>query len=150
MEITAVVDTNIFLNVKNMEEPYYEPSRRVLDLVDEGRIKAIVSVVSIAELCAGYYSAGDERGKRELLTHLLSSEGYAIVDIDVKLADAAGRIRAETGLRLPDAIIVASGRHGGAAYIVTHDEEFVKADRYLEPVTSQDLIRRLGTADPGP
>jgi predicted nucleic acid-binding protein len=144
MEITVVLDTNILLNVKNREEPYYEPSKQVLDAADEGRIHAAISVVSIAELCAGYYSAGDERGKQELIMHLLSSKGFSIVELDVKLADVAGKIRAETGLRLPDAIIVASGLERRAAYIVTHDEEFRKGRRYLEAVTSQELVRILG------
>jgi len=143
MAITVVLDTNIFLNVKNREEPYYDSSRRVLNTVDEGRMRAVISVVSIAELCAGYYSARDERGKQELIMHLLSSKGFIIVDLDVKLADAAGRIRAETGLRLPDAIIVASGLERGATYIVTHDDEFKKGERFLEAVTSQELTRRL-------
>jgi len=143
MGVTAVLDTNIFLNVKNREEPYYEPSKQVLDAVDNGELQAIISIISIAELCAGYYSAGDERGKQEMIMHLMASKGFNIVELDVKLADAAGRIRAETGLRLPDAIIVASGLEKGATYIVTHDEEFKRANQYLVAVTSQELIRRL-------
>ncbi len=143
MGITAVLDTNIFLNVKNREETYFESSRQVLDAVDEGKLQAVVSVISIAELCSGYYSARDERGKKELIMHLLSSKGYTIINLDLGLADKAGRIRAETGLRLPDAIIVASGLARGASYIVTHDEEFKKADRYLKAVTSQELSERL-------
>jgi|SRR3990172_2593459 len=143
MGITAVLDTNIFLNVKNREEPYFESSRRILDAVDDGKLQAVVSVISIAELCSGYYSAGDERGKQELMMHLLSSRGYIMVDLDLRLADTAGKIRAETRLRLPDAIIVASGLTRGASCIVTHDEEFSKADRYLEAVTSQELSKRL-------
>lgn len=143
MEITAVVDTNIFLNVKNKEEPYYKYSKMVLDSVDEGRLRALVSVVSIAELCAGYHMVGDDRGRRELLTHLLSSEGFRIVELDVKLADSAGRIRADSGLRLPDSIVVASGVGGGAEYIVTHDEAYRKADRYLLVVSSEEMVRRL-------
>jgi len=144
MGIKVVLDTNIFLNVKNREEPYYESSKRVLDAVDDGRLHAVVSVVSIAELCAGYYSVGDEGGRQEMIMHLLSSKDFSIVELDVKLADAAGRIRAETGLRLPDAIIVASGLERGATYIVTHDEEFRKGKRYLGAVTSQELVGRLG------
>jgi len=143
MGVTAVLDTNIFLNVKNQEGPYLEPSRWVLDAVDDGRIQAVVSVVSIAEICSGYYSAEDEGGKQEFITHLVSSKGFTIVELDLKLADTAGMIRAETGLRLPDAIIVASGLAKGASYIVTHDEEFKRAERYLAAVTSKELIRKL-------
>jgi len=62
----------------------------------------------------------------------------------MRLADAAGRIRAETGLRLPDAIIVASWLERGATYVVTHDEESIKGKRYFEAATSQELVGRLG------
>jgi len=79
-----------------------------------------------------------------MIMHLLSSKDFSIVELDVRLADAAGKIRAETGLRLPDAIIVASGLGRGATYIVTHDEEFRKGKRCLEAVTSQELVGRLG------
>ena len=143
MGITAVLDTNIFLNVKNREEPYSASSRQVLDAVDDGQIQAVVSAVSIAEMCSGYYSAGDERGKDEFITHLVSSQKFTIVNRDLKVADVAGMIRAETGLRLPDAIIVASGLARQASYIVTHDEEFKKAKRHIKVVTSKELIRML-------
>ncbi len=143
MGITAVLDTNIFLNVKNREEPYLASSRQVLNAVDDGQIQAVVSAVSIAELCSGYYSAGDQAGKQEFIMHLVSSKGFTIVDLDLKVADAAGMIRAEIGLRLPDAIIVASGLARQATYIVTHDEEFKKAKRYIKVVTSKELMQKL-------
>jgi len=144
MAITAVLDTNIFLIVKNKEEPHYEFSKQVLDAVDNGRIQAVVSVVSVAEICVGYYLAGDEKGKQELIAHLASSKTFSVMEVDLGLADAAAKIRVETGLRLPDAIIVATGLAKGATYVVTHDEEFSKANRYLEVVTSQEMIRILG------
>ncbi|MCL4437402.1 MAG: PIN domain-containing protein [Thaumarchaeota archaeon] len=143
MGITAVLDTNIFLNVKNREKPYYTSSRQVLDAADDGQIHAIVSAVSIAEMCSGYHSARDEQGKEEFITHLVSSQTFTIVNLDLKVADAAGMIRAETGLRLPDAIIVASGLAKQAIYIVTHDEEFKKAKRYIKVVTSKELAQML-------
>jgi len=144
MAITAVLDTNIFLIVKNKEEPHYEFSKQVLDAVDNGRMQAIISVVSVAELCVGYYLAGDEKGKQELITHLASSKTFSVIEVDLRLADAAAKIRAETGLRLPDAIMVATGLARGATYVVTYDEEFGKANRYLEAVTSQEMLKRLG------
>jgi len=142
--MTAVLDTNIFLIVKNREEPHYKFCKQVLDAVDNGRIQAVVSVVSVAEICVGYYLAGDEKGKQELIAHLASSRTFSVMEVDLGLADAAARIRAETGLRLPDAIIVAAGLAKGATYVVTHDEEFEKANRYLEVVTSQEMTKRLG------
>lgn len=139
----VVLDTNVFLNVINREEPHYGPSRELLDLIDAGEARAIVSVITIAELSTGYHLVGDESGWKEFMVHLLSSGNYEVVDMDVGVADSAGRIRAETGLRLPDSIIVASGLREGADLIVTLDEEFLKASEYLKPATPEDVVSGL-------
>lgn len=143
MAITAVLDTNILLNAKNANEPYSRHSLQVLDAVEDGSIHAILSIISIAELCTGYYSQGDKKGKEELLAHLISTKGFEIVNLDLDIADAAARIRADTGLRLPDAIIIATGLAKGAKYLVTHDKELNKADRHLETISSKELLDRL-------
>jgi len=142
MAETVVLDTNVFLNVINREEPMFASSSRLLDLVDEGRVRAVVSTVTLAELSTGYCGVGDEKGWKALLLHLLSSEYYSVVDVDVNVADRAGRVRAETGLRMPDSIIVASGLLNDAGYVVTHDEEFNKASSHIQPITSEEFIER--------
>jgi len=139
----VILDTNIFLNVINREDPHYGPSKELLDLIDAGEVEAVVSVITIAELSTGYYLAGDERGRREFLLHLLSSENYVVAEVDVGVADSAGRIRAETGLRLPDSIIVASGLREDVDLIVTHDEEFSKASMCLKSIMPEEMVDKL-------
>jgi predicted nucleic acid-binding protein len=142
MAITAVLDTNILLNAKNANEQHSEHSLQILDAVEDGSINAILSIITIAELCTGYYLQGDKKGKAELLTHLISTKGFVIVDLDLEIADAAARIRADTGLRLSDAIIIATGLAKDAQYLVTHDKE-LKANRHLETMSSKELLGRL-------
>ncbi|MGB9003801.1 MAG: type II toxin-antitoxin system VapC family toxin [Nitrosotalea sp.] len=144
MVITAILDTNILLNAKNASELHSVHSLQVLNAVEDGLIQAVISVISIAELCTGYYSQGDKSGKEELLAHLISAKGFVIAELDVEIADAAARIRADTGLRLPDAIIIATGLAKGAQYLVTHDKELKKANRHLETISSKELLARLG------
>ena len=146
MAITVALDTNILLNAKNADEPYSVHSLQVLDAIEDGSIHAVISVISIAELCTGYYSQGDKRGKDELLAHLISAKGFVIAGLDVETADAAARIRADTGLRLPDAIIIATVLAKGAQYLVTHDKELRKASLYLETMSSKELLSRLRRA----
>ncbi len=56
------------------------------------------SVVTRAELLAG----GDERRIRSFL------EPFEEVSVDREIAERAGRVRRQTGLRLPDALIAAT------------------------------------------
>lgn len=140
MAIKAVLDTNIFLNVINREEPFFIDSRSILDLVDEGRFFGVMSTISVAELSVGYYAAGDEAGFRRFLLHILSSENYQLVDVDSNVAELAGKIRVETGLRLPDALIIASGLKVGADQVVTGDEEFKRAKNILKSVSPSEFL----------
>jgi len=139
----VIIDTNVFLNVINREEPHFSPSKELLDLVDAGKVKAVVSVITIAELSTGFYLMGDERGRREFLLHVMSSEDYKVAPVDVGVADSAGRIRAETGLRLPDSIIVSSGLKERVDLIVTHDEGFKVAGEYIASATPEEMVQDL-------
>jgi predicted nucleic acid-binding protein len=140
MALKAVLDTNIFLNVINQEEPFFSDSSALLDLVDDGRFFGVVSTISVAELSVGYYAAGDEAGLRRFLLHILSSENYQLVDVDSNVAELAGKIRTETGLRLPDALIIASGLKAGADSVVTGDEELKRAEKILKSVSPSEFL----------
>ena len=146
MAITVVLDTNILLDAKNTNEPHSAYSLQILDAIEDGSIHAILSIISIAELCTGYYSQGDKKGKEELLAHLVSTKGFLIVDLDLDIANAAAKIRADTGLRLPDCIIIATGLAKNAQYVITHDKELDKANRHLKIISSKELLGRLGHA----
>ncbi len=142
MGLNAIIDTNVFIEVKN-KEPKYEFSKRILDWVDEGRLKSVVSTIVIAEMCAGYHEAGELEEKDDFLTHLLTSTNFEVVDVSAGVADEAGRIRAVTGLRLPDAIILASGLKRGAECLVTNDASLKKADKLIKVLTPKEFVEYL-------
>lgn len=142
MGLNVIIDTNIFIEVKN-KEPAYEFSKRVLDWIDEGRLKSVVSTVVIAEMCAGYHAAGELKEKDDFLTHLLTSTNCEIVDVSAGVADEAGRIRAVTGLRLPDALILASGLKRGAECLITNDASLKKADKRIKVLTPKEFVEYL-------
>jgi predicted nucleic acid-binding protein len=143
------IDTNVFLNVKNREEPYFEYSKNILDSIDDGRNKAFVSTVVIAEISPGYHLTREIQEKEEFLLHLLSSQNYEVVDVSVNIADEAARIRSETGLKLPDAIIAATGTIAKAKYVVTNDtESFKKVFKTIGVRTPKEFITETAPRRP--
>ncbi len=136
----VIIDTNVFISVIN-DELDSDASRSLFDRVDAGEVGAIVSSITLAELAAGYFQADDERGWMRTLQHMLSSENFSIIDLDYRVVDQAGRIRADTGLSLPDSIIVASGMAGHADYVVSNDRGLDKALKYLQVVSPINMIQ---------
>ncbi len=140
-----VIDTNIFLNVKNKEERYYAASKTLLDSVDDGKNTALISTVVLAEICAGYYLTGEIKEKEEFLLHVLSSQNYRVVDVSVRIADEAALIRSETRLKLPDAIVAATGTTAKSEYVVTNDiESFKKAAKFIKAMTPEKFLAETG------
>src|SRR5919109_4905945 len=127
MGIAVVLDTNVLINVKNKEEPHYRFSEKILDWIDEGHITGILSTIVIAEMCSGFYESNEIREKDDFLTHISGSQNYKVRDVSLGVADDAGRIRSANGLKLPDALIIATGLREGATYIATSDASFKKA-----------------------
>jgi predicted nucleic acid-binding protein len=118
---SAIVDTNIFIAARNRHERGYAACRRLLDQIDQGRLTAIVSTVTVAELRAGMALEEIPTVWKAMLTHLLTSPNYRVEPPDAEIAEAAGELRASNRLTLPDALVVATGHLRGASFIVTQD-----------------------------
>jgi predicted nucleic acid-binding protein len=121
--INAIVDTNIFIAARNPHERGYSACRRLLDQIDQGRLNAIVSSITIAEIRAGMTPEEVPTAWRAMLTHLLTSPNYRVEPVDADIAEAAGELRSSNPLTLPDAVIVATGQLRGASFIVTQDQK---------------------------
>lgn len=146
MGLNVSVDTNIFVGVLN-KESLSASSKEILDRIDSGSLNCVVSTVAIAEMCAGYHLAGETKEKDDFLTHLQGSQNYDIVELSVGVADHAGRIKSATGLKLPDAIIVATALKGEAECLITNDESLKKAGKFIRVVTSKEFVDEKNEAE---
>ncbi len=137
--VTAIVDTDVFVSARNPEEPGYAACRELLDRIDRGGLRAIVSTVTIAELRAGMSPGEDGPGWRAVLTHLLTTPSYRVEPVDLEVAEAAGALRASSRLTLPDAVIVATGLVRGASYVVTQDDKIIRRQTLLRVCRPGDI-----------
>ncbi len=117
MGLKVCLDTNIFIAVKNREEGY-EYCEKILDAVDEGLLRGIISTVVAAEVLVGFYRNNEVREAKKFVDHIVCT--YEVQDVNIEIADIAARLRTK-GLKLPDAIIAATAKVAGAV-LVTKDE----------------------------
>ena len=120
--INASVDTNVSIAARNPHESGYSACRKLLDQIDQGRLSAIVSSISIAEIRAGMTPEEVPTAWRAMLTHLLTSPNYRVEPVDAEIAEAVGELHSSNPLTLPGAVIVATGQLRGASFIITQDK----------------------------
>lgn len=123
----VVIDTNVFLSARDASEPGHAAARKLLETVDDGKVRAIVSVVTIAELRAGFEAAQVPALWTPFLSHLRASPSCTIEPADEAIALTAGELRSDTGLRLPDALILATALRRGADCVATEDQPLLRA-----------------------
>ena len=94
-------------------------------LYDQGRIDIAVSTITIAEVLVGpFKNAQIALAKR----YEKALTGFDVVAVSPEIAITGARLRAGTGLRLPDALQAATALEIGAKALVTHDRDFSKIE----------------------
>ncbi|MCU0922410.1 MAG: type II toxin-antitoxin system VapC family toxin [Burkholderiaceae bacterium] len=100
----------------------------LFELHAAGRVQIAVSCVSVAEVLTGPFKQGqDALAKR----YEKALAGFEIVPVSIDIAVTAARLRAGTGLRLPDAMQAATALEIGAVALVTHDRDFSRLQGLL-------------------
>jgi predicted nucleic acid-binding protein len=87
----------------------------------QGAIQIAISTIAMAEVLAGPFKhQQDVLAKR----YEKALSNFDVVPVSQDIAVTAARIRASTGLRLPDALQAATALEAGAVALVTHDRDF--------------------------
>jgi uncharacterized protein len=118
---SVLLDTMVFAYHLADHPDYGALTYTLLGAVESGAIAGLVTTVTLAELLTQPARAGDRRAMQEYELFLTHFPNLQMVPLDVDLARETALVRAETGLRVPDAIQVAAGRLLGAGAIVTND-----------------------------
>jgi predicted nucleic acid-binding protein len=140
----VVIDTNVFLAARDSGELGHSASRRLLDAVDGDRIHGLVSVVTLAELRAGFTLAQVPALWTPFLSHLRATPAYTIAPVDEAIALLAGEFRNAHRITLPDALILATAVRREADWVATEDRELLRTKTVV--VTKRPSDIPLGSA----
>ena len=135
----AVVDTNVFLAARDPNDVGHDDSNWLLNSVDDGKFHAIVSVITLAELRAGFAPAQIPALWTPFLSHIKASPSFSIESVDETLALTAGELRSKTSLTLPDALILATAVRRDADCVVTYDRQLLRVSTAVKVKRPADL-----------
>lgn len=88
-----------------------------------GELVIAVTTITIAEVLTGPLKVGEEALAKRYRAVL---DAWQVVDFTSDIAESAARLRGTYGLKLPDAIQLASALEINAHALVTHDRDFAQ------------------------
>lgn len=120
----VTVDTAPIIYLLEGDDAFLEPYLPLFEGIESGNLHGVVSAVTLAELLAGPLQHGDEILADRYYQTLTTASHWHVQGMDPALSFTAARIRARYGLKLPDAIQVATAIHTNSSALVTHDRDF--------------------------
>ena len=140
---SLLLDTSVALAYLTGSEQTSPLATQIFDaFVATGRNPAALSMVTVEEILVRPFRAGPSA--------VATAEGFLkyfaeinLVDVNYDIAREGARLRAATGLRTPDALIIASAMFTGTDLLVTSDRswraalESLGADLHLLVLTDQ-------------
>ena len=141
--IRICINTNVFLNVINREEPFYSDSRTILSVIDERKIVGVVPTLVIAEILTGYFANNKDTEAEEFVSALSTNENLKISPLGMEIALISSRIKAKTGLRLPDAVVLGTAVQERADFLVTNDGHFPREFEHLKVLNPSAMAANL-------
>ena len=120
---TVLVDTNPIIYVLE-DGPFAERFAPLFADIDAGRIHALITPITLAEVVTGPLKAKQEVLAERYRQALTRGGAWTLRDIDADIAVLAARLRLRYRLKLPDAMQLAVAVHEGCQALVTHDRDF--------------------------
>lgn len=137
------IDSSGVISYLNGTEDTAPACRWIFDeLIAKGRNDCVLATVTVAEALQRPFQQGDH-AVRQVLDLLDSFEGLQVRSADFLVAAEAARIRAETGVALPDAIIIATAVLTSSQVLVTNDRRMVAAAREAVPELKVVLLSEV-------
>ncbi len=115
------VDTAVLIYHLEDVIPYSSLTTHLLTKAAIGAVQLFISTITVAEILAGPWRAGNGESVKRIEGALRALPGTAVADITWEVASRGAELSGRTTLPLPDALIVASAIEHGAQLLVTND-----------------------------
>jgi predicted nucleic acid-binding protein len=121
-------DTNIFIYVLNGTPGLSAPCVQLLDACAEGAIQGITGDLTLAELLVLPLRQNNAAAVAAVRELLIDDGAITLLPHDRATFERAAALRAQHGLKMPDALQLATALQAGAACLVSNDRRFPGVD----------------------
>jgi len=127
---SVILDTNCFIYYFEDHEEYASKLELLFSMIQDGKIRACMSVLSFLELLVKPKQQGNVFLENRYKLLLTNYPNLKIADISLLIADKAASLRAAHGVKTPDAIILATAIVEKSDYFITNDLRLIKVGNH--------------------
>ncbi|MFW5928556.1 MAG: type II toxin-antitoxin system VapC family toxin [Candidatus Saliniplasma sp.] len=107
---------------------HHEKLDPLFEKISKGEIYGLSSTITLLEVLVHPYREGNKELANAYRNILLNSENFLILPVVEEIAEQAAELRAEYGIKTPDAIQVATSIFGKAKVFLTNDGKLEKIE----------------------
>ena len=134
------IDTSIVVYLLDNHPRYVDLAAAVMEAIEQGRLQGVTSTITLAEVLTAPAKAGNVPALQDYELYLTHFPNFSILPPDAATARQAALVRAQTGLRLPDAIQIATARQAGAQAVVGNDKSWRNKTGALQLLLLDDYL----------
>jgi len=136
-----MLDTNTIIYFLDGIQPFNHLLITLFELIEQGRLQATLSVISEAELLVKPYREKNTAALKAVELFLGEFPNLKVIPVTREISRQAAIIRAESDIRLPDSIILATAINNKCDLLVGNDLKLMqKAVSYLPTVVLNKYI----------
>ena len=118
----VLLDTVALIYFLEENERYSKRAEKIFSRIESGQLQGAMATLVFAELLVPLYRSGDPQAATGLSNRLRNFRNLEIIPLTTEISMEAARLRADYGLRTPDAIHAATAFITQASGILTNDK----------------------------
>jgi predicted nucleic acid-binding protein len=128
----VLLDTVALIYFLEEHERYGKQAEEIFSRIESSELQGVMANLVFAELLVPLYRSGDPQAAAGLSNRLINFRNLEVITLTTEISMEAARLRADHGLRTPDAI------HGATA-IITRASGILTNDKRLEILAQEGL-----------
>lgn len=121
----VLLDTVALIYFLEDNERYSKTATAIFSRIESGEIRGVMSNLVFAELLVPLYRAGEAQNATGLVNRVINFRNLEVIPLTTEISMQAARLRADHGLRTPDAIHGATAIIAATSGILTNDQRMV-------------------------
>ena len=133
------LDTSVFIYQLQANAKYVGLTDEIFAWLQRPKSQGVTSTITMTELLVQPHRDHNQQQADEIYALLSTFPNLAWISPSLEIADTAARMRAEYGLRTPDALQLATAIHYKATALITNDAAFRRVAG-LQIIVLDDLL----------